>query len=111
MKKLLTTLALSSALASGSLGLATLGATTAGAASKSHVMMAHTWQGKVGKVDAMMGTEESFTLIVDMKTYKVDYNAMTHFAMGTKMGIVKGAKVSVTGTLTMKTIKATKLSI
>jgi hypothetical protein len=57
-----------------------------------------------------MGTEDSFTFVVHMKTYTVDYNAMTKFEMGTAKDIKAGALVTVTGTLAKTTIKATKLS-
>lgn len=110
MKRLLATLVLPAALATGSLALTYATVTTAGAASHS-TMMVKTWHGDVTKVDTMMGSHGTFTLMVGAKSYKVDYDAMTHYAMGNASAIKKGAMVSVTGTLTMTTIKATKLSI
>jgi len=46
-----------------------------------------------------------------MKTYKVDYTTMTKFTMGSSKGVKAGAMISVTGTLSGSTIKASKLSL
>ncbi|HEV3267479.1 MAG TPA: hypothetical protein VGZ68_03680 [Acidimicrobiales bacterium] len=109
MKRLLTTLALPTALA---LGILTLGvnAVPAGAAQSHATMKAHTWHGKVGKLNETMGTTESFNLVVGAKTFVVHYDAMTHWVMGTKKNLKVGALVTVTGTLTHSTIAAATLS-
>ena len=109
MKKTITTLLVPATLALASFGAATAGAGTAGAVSNSHTM-SHTWHGKITKVDAKMGSENSFKVVIDMKTYTVDWNAMTKFEMGNAKDVKTGALVTVTGTLTKNTIRATKLS-
>jgi hypothetical protein len=109
MKRLLATLALPSALALGILSLG-VNAIPASAAQAHTVMKAHTWHGKVEKLNETMGTTESFNLVIGAKTYVVHYDAMTHWVMGTKKNLKVGALVTVTGTLTHSTIAATKLS-
>jgi len=104
MKKTVATLLMPAALA------LTLSVGPAGAVSHGHAMMTHTWHGKITKVDAKMGSEDSFKVVIDMKTYTVDWNAMTKFVMGNAKDVKKGALVTVTGTLAKNTIKATKLS-
>jgi hypothetical protein len=44
-----------------------------------------------------------------MKTYVVHYDSMTHWVMGSAKDIKVGALISVTGTLSGKTIAAAKL--
>lgn len=110
MNKTLATLLVPAVLGLASLGAVTAGASSAGAVSQSHAMMAHTWHAKVTRIDAKMGSEDSFKVVIDMKTYTVDWNAMTKFEMGKAKDIKVGALVTVTGTLTKTTIKATKLS-
>jgi len=56
------------------------------------------------------GTTEAFSMTVDMKVYVVHYDSMTHWEMGTAKNIKVGALVTVTGTLSGKTIAAAKLS-
>jgi len=109
MKRLFATLALPAALALGTLGVGVVGG-PAGAAQAHAAMKAHTWHGKVGKLNETMGATESFNLIDGAKTYVVHYDAMTHWVMGSKKNLKVGALVSVTGTLTRSTIAATKLS-
>jgi hypothetical protein len=109
MKRLLTTLALPSALALGILSVG-VNAVPASAAQAHAVMKAHTWHGKVGKLNHTMGTTESFNLVIGAKTYVVHYDAMTHWVMGTKKNLKVGALVTVTGTLTHSTIAAATLS-
>ena len=109
MNKTIPTLLVPAALALMSFGAATAGGGTAGAASNSHTM-SHTWHGKITKVDAKMGSEDSFKVVIDMKTYTVDWDAMTKFVMGNAKDVKAGALVTVTGTLTKNTIRATKLS-
>ena len=109
MKRLITRLALPATLAIGSLGLVAL-ASPATAAPQSHATMSKTWHGKIVKLDAKMGTTEAFSMTVDMKVYVVHYDSMTHWVMGTAKNIKVGALVTVTGTLSGKTIAAAKLS-
>ncbi len=112
MQRLIARLVLPATLTLGSLGLG-LGvvASPANAAPSRHATMAtKTWHGKITKLDAKMGTTEAFTMTVDMKTYVVHYDSMTHWVMGTAKNIKVGARVTVTGTLTGKTIAAAKLS-
>jgi hypothetical protein len=110
MKRLIANLAVPTALVIGTLGLtvATVGPSSAAV---SHASMGvKTWHGKVEKLNETMGTTESFTVKVGMKTYTVHYDSMTHWVMGTKENLKVGALVTVTGTLTVTTIAATKLS-
>jgi spermidine/putrescine-binding protein len=109
MKRLFATLALPTALALGMLSLG-VAAGPAGAEQAHATMKAHTWHGKVGKLNETMGATESFNLIVGAKTYVVQYDAMTHWVMGSKKSLKVGALVTVTGTLTHSTIAAAKLS-
>jgi hypothetical protein len=111
MNKTLRSTVASLAVLAGSFGvMATTFAVQANTASAS-TMVTHSWHGTVEKVNAKMGTEESFTLKVGMKTYKVDYTTMTKFTMGSSMDVKAGAMISVTGTLSGSTIKASKLSL
>jgi hypothetical protein len=111
MKKTLRSTVASLAVLAGSFGVvATTFAVQANTASAS-TPMTHSWHGTVERVNAKMGTEESFTLKVGMKTYKVDYTTMTKFTMGSSKGVKAGAMISVTGTLSGSTIKASKLSL
>lgn len=112
MKRLLSTLVVPAALALGSLTTAVVTVGPASAAPRPHTMMhGRTWHGTVGIVGAMLGSNESFTFKVGTKTYKVDWNDMTHFAMGTPKKIKAGAAITVTGTLSKSTIHATKLAV
>ena len=112
MKRLITRLVLPATLALGTLGLGFgVAAAPAVAAQKSHpTTTTKTWHGKIVKLDAKMGTTEAFSMTVDMKVYVVHYDAMTHWVMGTAKNIKVGALVTVTGTLSGKTIAAAKLS-
>ena len=111
MKKTLRSTIASLTVLAGSLGaVATTFAVQANTASAS-TMMAHSWHGTVEKVNAKMGTQESFTLKVGMKIYKVDYTTMTKFTMGSSKNVKAGAMISVTGTLSGSTIHASKLSL
>jgi hypothetical protein len=111
MKRLITRLVVPATLTLGTLGLG-LGAvaSSASAAPAAHATMAtHTWHGKIVKLDEKMGTTEAFTMTVHMKTYVVHYDSMTHWVMGSAKDIKVGALISVTGTLSGKTIAAAKL--
>jgi hypothetical protein len=110
MNKTLATLLVPPVLALVSVGAVSASAVSAGAVSSGHTMISHTWHGKITKIDAKMGSEDSFKVVIDMKTYTVDWNAMTKFEMGTSKDVKTGALVTVTGTLNKNTIKATKLS-
>lgn len=109
MKRLFATLALPTAVALGTLGFG-VAAGPASAAQDHATMKAHTWHGKVGKLNETMGTTESFNLIVGVKTYVVHYDAKTHWIMSSKKNLKVGALVTVTGTLTHSTIATAKLS-
>ncbi len=104
-------------LAAGSIAVASLLATTgaltiAPAVAHAETMaMSHTWSGKVVKVNAMMGTTDSFQFVVGTSHYVVDYTSKVKFTMGMSSGIVAGAKITVTGTLKGTTITASKLSL
>jgi hypothetical protein len=111
MKRLITRLVLPATLALGTFGLS-LGAlaSPATAAQTNHATMAtKTWHGKIVKLDAKMGTTEAFSMTVGKKVYVVHYDSMTHWVMGTAKNIKVGALVTVTGTLSGKTIAAAKL--
>jgi len=112
MKRPVARLGVPAALALGALGLGFgVVASPATAAPTSHASTAtKTWHGKINKLDAKMGTTEAFTMTVDMKAYVVHYDSMTHWVMGTAKNIKVGALVTVTGTLSGKTITAGKLS-
>ncbi|MGC2486122.1 MAG: hypothetical protein WA359_07760 [Acidimicrobiales bacterium] len=112
MKRPISRLVLPLTLTLGTLGFG-LGAVTspATAASVSHATAASkTWHGKITKLDAKIGTTEAFSMTVDMKGYVVHYDSMTHWVMGKAKDIKVGALVTVTGTLSGKTIAAAKLS-
>jgi hypothetical protein len=112
MKKLVAALVLPATLAVGSLGLAvTLPGIPAGAVEYSHTTMAHTWHGKISKIDAKMGTTSAFSFVSGKSTYVVHWDAMTHFTMGTSKNIKVGALVTVTGTLKGMIITGTKLTV
>ncbi len=90
----------------------TVATNQAGAAVRSHdTMAAKSWHGTVEKVNAPMGTTDSFTLKVGKDVYTVHWNDMTHWVMGTKKDLKAGAMVSVTGTVVQMTISATKLDL
>jgi hypothetical protein len=112
MNRLITRLVLPATLALGSLGVGLVAvASPATATPASHATTAtKTWHGKVDKLDAKMGTTEAFSMTVDMKVYVVHYDSMTHWVMGSAKNIKVGALVTVTGTLSGKTIAAAKLS-
>jgi hypothetical protein len=112
MKRLITRFVLPATLTLGSLGLGLVAvASPATAAPTTRAATAtKTWHGKIVKLDAKMGTTEAFSMTVDMKTYVVHYDSMTHWVMGTSKNIKVGAPVTVTGTLSGKTIAAAKLS-
>lgn len=110
-KKAVTALVLPPMLALGSLAVATVAPGVAGASTSHSMMTAHTWKGKVGMAHAMMGGHGSFSFVIDMKTYTVDYSAMTKFEMGNAKMLKAGTSVTVTGTLKGKVITATKLNI
>ncbi|HEY5266159.1 MAG TPA: hypothetical protein VIJ40_05035 [Acidimicrobiales bacterium] len=112
MKRTLVALVLPGALALGSLGLGVAVATIpAGAAEYAHTAMHHTWHGKVSKINAKMGTTNSFSFVSGTTTYVVHWDAMTHFTMGTAKNIKVGALVTVTGTLKGTTITGTTLDV
>ncbi|MCU1363005.1 MAG: hypothetical protein JWM55_833 [Acidimicrobiaceae bacterium] len=111
MKNLLTRWALPVALVFATLGVNITLSAPVNAVEKSHSTMGvKTWHGKVDKLNASMGTTESFSLSVGMKIYTVHYDSMTHWVMGSKKNLKKGALVTVTGTLSGTTITAAKLS-
>jgi hypothetical protein len=93
-------------------GLALSLATLAWPISAHAAMMSdHTWKGTVAKVNAMMGTTDSFVLKVGTHHYTVDYTSKVHVMMGMTSGIKAGAKVTVTGTLKGTTISALSLTL
>jgi hypothetical protein len=111
MKRLITKLVLPAALVFGTVGVGVIATTPAFSLEKSHATMAtKTWHGKVDKLNAPMGTTESFSMTVHMKVYVVHYDSMTHWVMGSKKNLKPGALVTVTGTLSGTTIAAAKLS-
>src|ERR1019366_9567875 len=110
MKRFLATLVLPTALALGTLSFGVVAAGPASAVQSHATMKAHTWHGKVGKLNETMGRTESLNLVVGAKTYVVHFKPMTHWVMGSKKNLKVGALVSVTGTLTHSTIAAAKLS-
>jgi hypothetical protein len=111
MKRLITKLVLPAALVVGTIGVSAIAITPAFALEKSHATMAtKTWHGKVDTLNPPMGTTESFSMTVHMKVYIVHYDSMTHWVMGTKKDLKKGALVTVTGTISGTTIAAAKLS-
>jgi hypothetical protein len=69
----------------------------------------HTWHGKISKINARMGTTNSFSLVSSSKTYVARWDAMTNFTMGRTKNIKVGALVSVTGTLKGMIMTGTKL--
>jgi hypothetical protein len=111
MKRAIIRLVLPAALVFATLGLNITASAPVYAVEKSHTTTGtKTWHGKVDKLNATMGTTESFTMTVDMKVYTVHYDSMTHWVMGSKKNLKKGALVTVTGTLKGTTIAAAKLS-
>ena len=112
MRKLIVRLVLPAALTLGALGAGVVTSGPVVAAERGHdSMAAKTWHGKVEKLNAPMGTTDSFNVKVGMKTYTVHYDDMTHWIMGSKKDLKVGALVAVTGTLAGTTITATKLSL
>jgi len=111
MKRVITKVVVPAALVFTTLGVGALATTPANAVEKSHASTAtKTWHGTVDKVNAPMGSTESFSMTVHMKVYTVHYDSMTHWIMGSKANLKKGALVTVTGTLSGTTIAAAKLS-
>jgi hypothetical protein len=110
-RKIVASLIVSPLLAVGSLALVTVAPGVASASTSHSMMAAHTWMGKITKLDAKMGTIEAFSFVVDMKTYTVHYTSMTKFEMGNATMLKKGTAVTVTGTLKGKIITATKFNI
>jgi len=53
-------------------------------------MAAHTWKGKITKLDAKVGTVESLSFVVDMKTDIVHYTSMIKFELGNATHVQKG---------------------
>jgi hypothetical protein len=98
-RKIVVSLIVAPRLAMGSLAFASV----AGASTSHSMMAAHTWKGKITKLDAKIGTIESFSFVVDMKTYTVHYTSMTTFEMGNATMLKKGTAVTVTGTLRART--------
>jgi hypothetical protein len=111
MKKTFSSAVAALAVAAGSFGVVATTLAIQSSPASATEMMTHSWHGTVEKVNAKMGSEESFSLKVGMKTYKVDYTTMTKFTMGSAKDVKVGAMVSVTGTLSGSTIKASKLSL
>ncbi|MGA7833867.1 MAG: hypothetical protein WCA31_01520 [Acidimicrobiales bacterium] len=111
MKKTFRSAVASLAVVTGSFGAVAVAFAAQANPASASTMMSHSWHGTVEKVNAKMGTEESFTLKVGTKTYKVDYTTMTKFTMGSSKDVKAGAMMSVTGTLSGSTIKASKLSL
>lgn len=110
MKRLLYSLVVPAVAVLSLAGSAVIDAPANAAVHSHDAMTAKTWHGKVEKLNAAMGTTESFTVAVGMKDYTVHYDAMTHWTMGSKKDLKVGALVTVTGTLSGTTISATKLS-
>ncbi len=110
MKKLFTVVVVPT-LALASLGAGVAIVAPASAAVRSHAALAKTWHGTVEKLNANMGTTESFSLKVGKDVYTVHYDSMTHWTMGTKKDLKAGAMVSVTGSVKGMTIAATTLSL
>lgn len=110
MKRLFTCLVVPT-LALASLGAVVSITAPASAAVRSHAATSKTWHGTVTKLNETMGTTESFSVKVGKDVYTVHYDAMTHWTMGTKKDLKKGAMVSVTGTVKGMVIAATSLSL
>lgn len=98
-------------LATGSLAVLSVAPISAGAVTSHSTMTAHSWTGKIAKLDAKMGSTEAFSFVSDMKTYTVHYTAMTKFEMGNAAMLKKGTALVVTGTLKGKIITATKFNV
>ena len=111
MKRLFAAIVLPGALLAGALGLGLTTVAPAGASEYAHTAMAHTWHGTVTKINAKMGTTNSFSFKSGSHTYVVHWDAMTHFTMGTSKNIKDGALVAVTGTLKGMIITGTKLDV
>lgn len=100
-------------LALGSLGFAVgIASEPAGAATRPAAVvktaMRGTWHGTVDSVDKKM---HKFTITCrNKKMYGVKYDAMTKWTMLKADELKKGRKVTVTGSLSKGTIKATKIS-
>jgi hypothetical protein len=110
-KKTVATLVIAPLLATGSLAMVAIGSDTASAVTSHSMMTAHSWTGKITKLDAKMGSTEAFSFVSDMKTYTVHYNSMTKFEMGNAAMLKKGTSITVTGTLKGKVITATKFNV
>jgi Domain of unknown function (DUF5666) len=110
MKRLFTAL-VAPALAVASLGAGVATTALASATVRGHATMAKTWHGTVEKLNATMGTTESFTVKVGKDLYTVHYDAMTHWIMGSKKDLKAGAMVAVKGTVKGMTIAASSLSL
>ena len=111
MKKTLRSSAASLVIAAGSLGLAATSLAVPTGSASASAMMKHSWHGTVEKVNAKMGSDESFALKVGKKTYKVEYTSMTRFTMGSSKDVRTMAMITVTGTVSGSVIHATKLSL
>jgi uncharacterized cupin superfamily protein len=98
-------------LATGSLAVLSVAPIAASADASHSAMTAHSWTGKITKLDAKMGSTEAFSFVSNMKTYTVHYGAMTKFEMGNAAMLKKGTALIVTGSLKGKIITATKFSV
>ncbi len=110
-RKSVATFVIAPLLATGSLALVTVPAISASAVTSRSMMTAHSWKGKITKLDAKMGSTEAFSFVSDMKTYTVHYTAMTKFEMGNAAMLKKGTSITVTGSLKGKVITATKFNV
>lgn len=110
MKRYLPRVVAPAALALGSLGLvAGLAVSPAGASGRPAVVAVKSasWSGTVKTVDTK---KDWFTFTSGSKTYTVDYNSMTKFSKGKATALKKGVKVTVAGTLSKTTIKASSIT-
>jgi uncharacterized cupin superfamily protein len=110
-RKVLVTLIAAPLLATSSLALTTFAPDAANAATSHSMMTAHTWKGKITKLDAKMGSTEAFNFEVGMKIYTVHYTSMTKFEMGNAAMLKKGTAVTVSGSLKGEVITATKFNV
>lgn len=104
MKKSLSKAVVSTMMAVGSIGFvaAVVPMTTASATT----MVSKTYTGTVKTADV---AKDTFTMTVGTKTYTVDYTSKTKWTVGTSKSIKAKLPVSVTGTLSGVTIKATTI--
>ncbi len=110
MRRYLGKGAVAVAMTAGSLGIfAGVAVSSAGAAARVPAVVAKTstWTGTVDTVDSK---KDTFTMTV-AKKYRVDYSSSTKWTKGSATDLKKGAKATVTGTLSKVTIKATSISI